>query len=54
MDTYKSFCLTRSKLPLGRRDQAVAAYRKALRLATNKIEQDYLRKRLEQCEKSGN
>jgi RNA polymerase sigma-70 factor (ECF subfamily) len=56
LDEYYLFHAARADLlrRLGRRDQAIAAYRKALRLATNKIEQDYLRKRLEQCEKSSN
>jgi len=35
---------------LGRRSQAASAYEKALSLATNKVEQDYLRNRLEQMQ----
>ncbi len=35
---------------LGRKEEAAAAYREALRLATNKVEQEYLQRRLQQLE----
>jgi RNA polymerase sigma-70 factor (ECF subfamily) len=50
LDQYHLFHAARADIlrRLGRPDEAMDAYRKALSLTTNKIEQDYLRKRLEQ------
>lgn len=52
LDEYHLLHAARADLlrRLGRRDEAAAAYGKALRLATNKVEQDYLRGRLMQME----
>jgi RNA polymerase sigma-70 factor (ECF subfamily) len=54
LDEYYLFHAARADLlrRLQRYDEAIAAYRQALQLATNKIEQDYLRKRIEQLPES--
>jgi RNA polymerase sigma-70 factor (ECF subfamily) len=54
LDEYYLFHAARADLlrRLGRRDEAIAAYQQALQLATNKIEQDYLRKRIEQLQEA--
>ena len=56
LDEYYLFHAARADLlrRLNRSGQAIAAYRQALQLATNKIEQDYLRKRLTEMQKSSN
>jgi RNA polymerase sigma-70 factor (ECF subfamily) len=48
LDQYHLFHAARADIlrRLGRKEQASAAYREALRLATNKIEQEYLKRRL--------
>jgi RNA polymerase sigma-70 factor (ECF subfamily) len=38
---------------LGRRDQSAEAYRKALHLANNRVEQQYLKRRLDEVQNSG-
>ena len=52
LDDYHLYHAARADIlrRLGRREEAVTAYREALRLATNKVEQDYLRGRLAQME----
>jgi RNA polymerase sigma-70 factor, ECF subfamily len=53
LDHYHLFHAARADIlrRLGRRNEAATAYREALRLATNKVEQDYLRGRLSQLER---
>jgi RNA polymerase sigma-70 factor (ECF subfamily) len=48
LDEYYLFHAARADLlrRLGRRSQAAAAYERALGLATNRVEQNFLRKRL--------
>jgi RNA polymerase sigma-70 factor, ECF subfamily len=52
LDDYHLFHAARADIlrRLGRRSEAATAYREALRLATNKVEQVYLRDRLAQLE----
>ena len=52
LDQYHLFHAARADIlrRLGRKNQASAAYREALRLATNKVEQEYLKRRLRQLE----
>jgi RNA polymerase sigma-70 factor, ECF subfamily len=52
LDHYHLFHAARADIlrRLGRRGEAATAYREALRLATNKVEQGYLRERLAQLE----
>lgn len=55
LENYHLFHAARADIlrRLGRRDEAARAYREALRLATNKVEQGYLRDRLTQLEANG-
>jgi len=48
LDGHSQLHATRANLlrRLGRRQEARDAYRRALELATNRVEQDYLRRRL--------
>jgi RNA polymerase sigma-70 factor, ECF subfamily len=48
LEQYHLFHAARADIlrRLGRREEAAGAYREALRLATNKVEQEYLRRRL--------
>jgi RNA polymerase sigma-70 factor, ECF subfamily len=53
LDHYYLFHAARADIlrRLGRPTEAAGAYREALRLATNKVEQGYLRERLSQVER---
>ena len=53
LDQYHLFHAARADIlrRLGRKEQASAAYRDALRLATNKVEQGYLKRRLKELER---
>jgi predicted RNA polymerase sigma factor len=51
LDDYQHVHSSRGDLLLraGRRDEAAAAYRRALELATNPVEREFLERRLRDC-----
>jgi RNA polymerase sigma-70 factor (ECF subfamily) len=55
LDQYHLFHAARADIlwRLGRKAESAAAYREALRLATNKVEQEYLRRRLKEMNQPG-